>query len=221
MITTSDSVANLMTALAAAQVEMGAALKGSVNPHFKSRYADLAAVIDACRPHLAKAGIAIVQFPMMTDAGVTVFTRLYCKDEFIECVLSAQGRDTGPQAIGSVITYLRRYSLMALVGLAPDDDDGEAAEGRSVPKLQRPPAATSHREESEEIPQELRTIFGEQKDVQERNYPQERRDRFLFHLRDVSARRNQPADWNSIWTQFQSKGTGIPALLDWLEKQIP
>lgn len=138
------SIANLAGALALAQGEMGAAIKDRKNPAFGQQYATLAAVLDACRPALSKHGIAIVQMPeidrsvgpdgRLIEVRVNVVTMLVHKsgESFINR-LSTKLVNDAPQAIGSAITYLRRYSAMAMVGIAPDDDDGEAAEGWGGP----------------------------------------------------------------------------------------
>lgn len=146
---TTDTIGKIAAALAAAQANMGAALKDSSNPHFKSRYADLASVVEATRPHLAAQGIAIVQLPETSrETGeVAVTTALvHSSGEIIACRLSAVCKDLAPQPVGSAITYLRRYGLLSVAGIAPDDDDGEAAMGRPYqqqerrPEPSRPPA---------------------------------------------------------------------------------
>jgi len=125
----SESIEQLAKALAAAQAEMANAKKDAHNPHFKSQYADLQSVWDACRGPLTKNGLSVIQSPENAqDGSVVVTTRLlHISGQWIESEISAVPRDKGPQAIGSVITYLRRYSLAALVGVAPEDDDGNAA----------------------------------------------------------------------------------------------
>jgi hypothetical protein len=128
----SDQLAQLGAALALAQNEIEAASKDSLNPHFKSRYADLASVWEACRKALCKNGLAVLQ-PISGDGSqrVTVTTILLHKSgEWIAGDLTLAAAQATPQAIGSAITYGRRYGLAAMVGVAPDDDDGEAAEGR-------------------------------------------------------------------------------------------
>lgn len=123
----------LNAALAIAQAEMGPAIKGRVNPAFKSKYADLASVIAACAP-LGQHGIAFVQHVHTEGPAVTVGTVLrHSSGEVLDCgTMTAVAKDASPQAIGSVLTYLRRYALMAAVGVAADDDDdGNAASGRS------------------------------------------------------------------------------------------
>lgn len=139
---TSDNIGEIAGALAAAQAQMGAALKDSTNPHFKSRYADLASVVEATRPHLAAHGIAIVQMAeTIKETGeVAVTTALLHKSgQIIASRLSATCKDLAPQPVGSAITYLRRYGLMAIAGIAPDDDDGEAAMGRNYQQPERRP----------------------------------------------------------------------------------
>lgn len=120
----------LNQALALAQAEMGPAIKGKVNPHFKSSYADLASVIMACSP-LGQHGIAFTQPLHCEGRTVTVHTILrHASGETLDCgSMTATAKDDGPQAIGSVVTYLRRYTLMAAVGIAADDDDGNAGQG--------------------------------------------------------------------------------------------
>ena len=139
---TSDNIGEIAGALAAAQAQMGAALKDSTNPHFKSRYADLASVVEATRPHLAAHGIAIVQMAeTLKDTGEVVVTTalLHKSGQIIAGRLSATCKDLSPQPVGSAITYLRRYGLMAIAGIAPDDDDGEAAMGRNYHQPERRP----------------------------------------------------------------------------------
>jgi hypothetical protein len=129
----SDQLAQLGAALALAQNEIEAASKDSLNPHFKSRYADLASVWGACRKALCKNGLAVLQ-PVSAGGSqqVTVTTILLHKSgEWIAGDLTLAAAQATPQAIGSAITYGRRYGLASMVGVAPDEeDDGEAAEGR-------------------------------------------------------------------------------------------
>lgn len=127
---TSEQINELAGALAKAQAAMGHASKDSTNPHFKSKYADLAACIDAARGPLSAEGIAVVQGPSLTEAGqICLSTRLiHTSGQWIECDSVAMPKDLGPQSVGSVITYLRRYSYQAMAGLASDDDDGNAGQ---------------------------------------------------------------------------------------------
>lgn len=134
-MTHSETVGKIAAALAKAQKAIKGAAKDARNPHFNSRYADLATVVDACRDALADNEIAVFQSPK-TDAQLVSLTTLllHSSGEWIESdPLTVQVRDAGPQAVGSGLTYCRRYQLAAVVGVAPEDDDAEAAEGRNVP----------------------------------------------------------------------------------------
>lgn len=121
--------ANIYAALAAAQAEMGAALKDSVNPAFKSKYADLASVIEAVRGPLTRHGISYHQPMVESEFGRGVKTVLSHGESgtHIECVVPIIAGKNDMQGLGSAITYARRYGLMAMAGIAPDDDDGNAA----------------------------------------------------------------------------------------------
>ena len=157
-MTSSEAINDLATALAQAQGEVEGALKDSANPFFRSRYADLASVWDACRAPLSKYGLSVVQFPRVTFEGapeayewtakqsgetrygvrimtrVAVLTRLlHASGQWLEDEVSTMLPTGDPQAVGSAITYLRRYALQAVVGVAPEDDDAETAQGRGGP----------------------------------------------------------------------------------------
>jgi len=134
--TQSEQIGELAKALAAAQGEMDPAARSSANPFFKSKYADLAAVWDACREPLAKHDLAVIQ---TTEAGdpqvVTVVTTLaHSSGQWIRGALSVKPVKGDPQSLGSALTYARRYALAAICGVAPEgeDDDAEAAVGRSA-----------------------------------------------------------------------------------------
>jgi hypothetical protein len=129
MIETSQSIAKLAEALAAAQGEIEGARKGSVNPHFKSRYADLDSTWNACRQQLSKHGLSVVQFPYDSNGKIGVVTRLmHSSGEWMQCCIGVKmSQETNPQNAGSILTYLRRYSLQGAVGISPEDDDGNAA----------------------------------------------------------------------------------------------
>lgn len=133
---TSEQLNELAGALAKAQIEMGNAAFNKVNPHFKNKYADLAAIRDAVVPILAKHNIAVIQPPVMGDGVLIVTTRLmHSSGQWIESEYPIIN-DTGkPQAMGSALTYARRYSLAAICGIASEeDDDGEAAQAHGKDK---------------------------------------------------------------------------------------
>lgn len=132
----SDSVAALAAALAKAQGAMSHASKDANNPHFKSRYADLAAVWSAVREPLSANGLSVVQTVAQGDGTVGVRSLLlHASGEWISSLLEMPVAQKTPQGYGSALTYARRYALAALVGIAQDDDDAEAAMRPSAPVL--------------------------------------------------------------------------------------
>lgn len=120
---------SIATALAAAQIKMGKALKQSDNPHFRSKYADLGNVMDACLPALNEAGIALIQPTGEDDHGRYVETILIHGEsgDQLSCRVPLIVAKNDMQGYGSAVTYARRYGLMAMAGIAPEDDDGNAA----------------------------------------------------------------------------------------------
>jgi hypothetical protein len=128
---TSDAINELAAALASAQAVMENATKDAQNPHFRQGYATLASVWEAARAPLAKNGLAVIQTARAEGSAVTVETMLTHKSgQWVRDSLTMTARDAGPQAIGSCITYGRRYGLAAVVGIAPEDDDAESATAR-------------------------------------------------------------------------------------------
>ena len=124
----SETIAELATALSKAQGQIDAALKGSTNPHFKSKYADLNSLREAIREPLSVNDLSVIQLPRTTDGFVEIETMLMHKSgEFISEVLQMPYGQNSPQAIGSALSYCRRYSLSSILNLSADDDDGNAA----------------------------------------------------------------------------------------------
>lgn len=119
----------IASAFVKAKKEFSPALKCSSNPHFKSKYADLAACIEAVDDALLNHGIAVVQETTEDQSGVTVETVfIHESGESLRCgKLHVPASKQDPQGYGSALTYARRYSLMAACGIAPEDDDGNAA----------------------------------------------------------------------------------------------
>ena len=140
----------ISTAMVKAQKEFGPALKSSTNPYFTSKYADLAACVEAVIDALNNNGIALIQKCHESDTGVNVETLLLHESgESLSCgVLHVPASKQDPQGYGSALTYARRYSLMAACGIAPEDDDGNAASRTarnpldSIPKLAGVPIPT-------------------------------------------------------------------------------
>jgi len=131
MIETSQEVGELAKALAHAQAEIMAASKDRANPYFNSTYATLASVWDACRGPLTKNGLSVAQLPVNDGQRVGVVTTLlHASGQWMRSALFATPEKQTPQALGSCLTYCRRYALAAVAGVAPDDDDdGNAASG--------------------------------------------------------------------------------------------
>jgi len=120
---------NLATALVKAQKAFSPALKNSTNPHFKSRYADLATCVDAVMDALNENGIALIQKSYDCPNGVMIETVfMHESGEIYEAgILQFPASKQDPQGYMSALTYARRGSLMAACGIAPEDDDGNAA----------------------------------------------------------------------------------------------
>ena len=116
-------------ALVSAQRAFGPALKSSTNPHFKSKYADLSACVEAVLGALNANGIALVQKQHPSEGGVAVETLFVHEsgEVFSAGTISVPAAKQDPQGYGSALTYARRYGLMAACGIAPEDDDGNAA----------------------------------------------------------------------------------------------
>lgn len=116
-------------ALVKAQKAFGPALKTNTNPAFRSKYADLSACVEAVIDALNSNGIALIQKTHPDDSGVTVETIFVHEsgEEISSGQLHVPAAKQDPQGYGSALTYARRYSLMAACGIAPEDDDGNAA----------------------------------------------------------------------------------------------
>lgn len=119
----------IYAAFVKAQTGFAPALKTSTNPHFKSKYADLAACVEAVIDSLNANGIGLVQKTAMDESGVTVETHFVHEsgETFSGGPLHVPAAKNDPQGYGSALSYARRYSLMAACGIAPEDDDGNAA----------------------------------------------------------------------------------------------
>lgn len=132
----------ISAALVRAQKAFGPALKSSTNPHFRSKYADLSACVEAVIDALNSNGIALVQKCHPSDNGVLVETLfVHESGERFDCgMLHVPASKNDPQGYGSALTYARRYSLMAACGIAPEDDDGNAASKSKAPIIPARPA---------------------------------------------------------------------------------
>lgn len=125
---------NIASALVKAQKEFGPALKTSSNPHFRTKYADLSACIEAVIDGLHNNGIYLMQLTDESPAGIKIQTVFIHEsgEQMSSGWLFVPAAKHDPQGFGSALTYARRYSLMASCGIAPEDDDGNAA-SKSAP----------------------------------------------------------------------------------------
>ena len=147
-MTRSPEIHELATALAKAQGQIVGAAKSAANPYFKSKYADLESVWEACRKPLTDHGLSILQSPHTETVDgvlrVSVDTMLlHTSGQYISDTMTVAAKDDSPQALGSCVTYLRRYALQSFAGVAPTDDDGEAAEGRTNGKAKQSQPVTA------------------------------------------------------------------------------
>lgn len=125
----SPEIGEIAKALAAAQGMMVNAKKSSDNPFFKSKYADLAECWDTCRDPLSKNNLSVVQMPGAMEGNKIQLTTMlmHSSGQWLKSTMTIIVGKTDAQGIGSAITYARRYALAAIVGIAQEDDDGNAA----------------------------------------------------------------------------------------------
>lgn len=136
----SEKTADLYKALMAFAEHAEPLVKSAENPHFRSSYADLAEVMRVARPAMKAAGLVLTQAMAMGEGGA-----MFCVSKLVHVASGQWLRSYHPmtpqrvdsQGIGSAYTYARRYSAMAILGLAPEDDDGEAAQGRDTQPVNR------------------------------------------------------------------------------------
>jgi hypothetical protein len=148
----SDSITKVTTAQAKARAEIPNIEKDSVNPHFKSRYADLATINRAVMPVLASHGLVVMQ-PTRIDGNATIVETYLIhaeSGEYIGSEYPAISDKNNPQSLGSAITYARRYSLCSLLGLVADEDDD--ANAASPPPRANPPAPAARPAKPNEEP---------------------------------------------------------------------
>lgn len=142
----SDDLSELAAALAAAQGELATVGKDASNPHFNSKFASLAAVVQAAHPITSKHGLAVTQSlgtAETSDGLIDTLTTLltHKSGQWTSDTMRLHLTKADPQGHGSATTYARRYAHMAILGLAPEDDDGNAASS-SHPAAQRPQQTT-------------------------------------------------------------------------------
>ena len=138
----SNSIENLAKAMVEVQKTDLFALKGSNNPFFNSKYADLSSVWCAARKPLTENGLCVIQTNRASGNGciIVVTTLMHESGEWIRGELELTPDKNTPQGAGSAVTYGRRYGLQSIVGICPEDDDGNAAEGLTNTPRKLPPA---------------------------------------------------------------------------------
>lgn len=128
----SENINELALALSKAQGSMGFAKTDKIHPHYKSKYADLASVWDACRAPLSENALAVVQGTTPAEGGtwMLVTTLAHSSGQWMRSYMPIITQKSDSQSFGSAVTYTKRYSLAAMVGVSTgEDDDGEAAVG--------------------------------------------------------------------------------------------
>lgn len=149
----SETISALADALAKAQSDIQGALKDSTNPHFRSKYADLASVWDAWQRVGPAQGLSVSQWPGACENGVMALTTLLAhkSGEWMRETLTIPLGKVDAQGYGSATTYARRYALAAMAGIAPEDDDGNAASAaKPVKRAEKAQPAQSVEEKQSE-----------------------------------------------------------------------
>lgn len=143
MFIMSQQINEVSSALALAQKKIVNPTKQSANPYFKSKYANLEAVIEVSKEALLEQGINVLQIVCTNEGKDALLTLLlHTSGQFVGGYYSLVAKDNTPQGVGSAISYARRYGLMAILNLAQEDDDGAAASGTVrpvLPALAKPP----------------------------------------------------------------------------------
>ena len=141
---TSPELDQIGSALCLAQAEIAGAHKNAANPFFKSKYSDLASCWAAVREPLTKHALSVVQSPSADGAKVSVETLLlHASGQWMSGTMTATAKDDSPQAIISIVTYLRRAGLSSFCSIAPVDDDAESAQSHAAPDM-IPPDGFEH-----------------------------------------------------------------------------
>jgi len=140
----SDSIKELAGALCKAQAVIEGAAKDKMNPAFRSKYADLAACWDAARKPLADNGLAVVQAATSDESGVKVETMLmHSSGEWLSDSLGIPLTKRDAHGVGAAVTYGRRFGFCAMVGICPEDDDGNKAAGKAEPEAAKAPRGSA------------------------------------------------------------------------------
>lgn len=154
----SESIAKLITALVKVQKTIRGYKEDSKNPFFNSTYGDLSSVWAAVREPLTSNGLAVIQtLEGCDEQGRQKLRTMLAHEsgEWIDSMIAIKPVKEDPQQAGSAITYARRYSLAAIVGVAPEDDDGETAMGRPVARETRQRAAQARADKEAQLPSDV------------------------------------------------------------------
>lgn len=161
-VTGSESIAALTKAMRAARRSFGAVVKDKTNPHFRSHYADLAGILDAIEEALDVNGLLLLHSTRWEAGELWLDTTIeHESGEWIASVYPLFASSyTDPQKIGGALTYARRYVVQMMLGIAPEDDDGETANGRGAGRQQprrpdRDHQATDRRTVNEQFPRRV------------------------------------------------------------------
>ncbi len=182
---TSTDTDKIIPAYIKAEHTVGSVKKTANNPHFKSKYADLEAVMEACSDALEKNGLAVWQ--SINEEGDRLITRLYhSSGQWMEGYTPLIIAKNDMQGLGSAYTYARRYGLMSIMGIAPEDDDGNAASAKVIPLPVKKPEAkkveNAHVEEAKAILSEIKQIT----EVKELNWFLKKNAQRIADVREAS-----------------------------------
>lgn len=194
----------IFSAFVRAQKAFGPALKTSNNPHFKSKYADLSACVEAVIDALNAEGIAMIQKTHECSDGVAIETVfLHSSGESISSgVLRVPAVKQDAQGYGSAMTYARRYSLMAACGIAPEDDDGNAASKPGKAKKEPSPAITPTADAWERVSEEERAFLT---DIAMDAIAMIAGGNVLDAVKHIQAQKLDADETVALWTRFDSK----------------
>ena len=209
MIKTSETIKIISGALFMVQQQIVGIVKDSKNPHFKSNYASLEAVMDTVKPKLHNADVLLTQgLGNVVDGSLEVTTRLthVQTGEWLESTMHVPLQKHDPQGVGSAATYGLRYSIMALLGLPPVDDDGEAAIDRNPPKqISAPSAAEAAKND------DARNLFSTLETAMRMATTKAELRTWWTLDSTVSARKRLPQDWqNNLFDAFKDLGATLP-----------
>jgi hypothetical protein len=218
-----ESIKEIAAAMAKAQGVVKKATKNRTNPHFKSKFADLESVWDACREALTKNGLSVVQsLGSSTDGKPQLTTILmHTSGEFIENSVLLPVLRVGAQDIGSALTYMKRYSLAALIGIADsEDDDGEAAMERPKPMSQemRETRAAQVKDPGLYFPKFGKYAGRPLDSIRGQDQLKELYD-YVEHIRDEAKKKNKPikgdvAEFIDFATKYLDANVDRPAALE-------